>query len=143
LVDKPDTSCLVWTTTPWTLPANVAVAAHPDVEYVTVERDNNGTKEKLILAKSLLEKVFRGEEVKVVDSFKGKKLKGLKYKPLFTFVPVDKPAYYVVLADFVTTEDGTGTRASGSRVRRGRHGNVEAVRPARPAYRPGGRHVHP
>jgi isoleucyl-tRNA synthetase len=108
LVDKPDTSLLVWTTTPWTLPANVAVAAHPDVDYVTVERDNNGTKEKLILAKNLLEKVFRDEEVKVVDSFKGKKLKGLKYQPLFTFVPVDKPAYYVVLGDFVTTEDGTG-----------------------------------
>jgi isoleucyl-tRNA synthetase len=108
LMDKPDTSLLVWTTTPWTLPANVAVAAHPDVEYVTVERDNNGTLEKLILAKSLLEKVFRGGEVKVVDSFKGKKLKGLKYKPLFTFVPVDKPAHYIVLGDFVTTEDGTG-----------------------------------
>jgi isoleucyl-tRNA synthetase len=108
LVDKPDTSLLVWTTTPWTLPANVAVAAHPDVEYVTVERDNDGTKEKLILAKNLMEKVFRDEEVKVVETFKGKKLKGVKYKPLFTFLPVDKPAHYVVLADFVTTEDGTG-----------------------------------
>lgn len=108
LVDKPDTSLLVWTTTPWTLPANVAVAAHPDVEYVTVERNHDGAKEKLILAKSLLEKVFRGEEVRVVDSFKGKKLKGMKYQPLFTFLPVDKPAHYVVLADFVTTEDGTG-----------------------------------
>lgn len=108
LADKPDTSLLVWTTTPWTLPANVAVAAHPDVDYVTVERDNDGTKEKLILAKNLLEKVFRGEEVKVVETFKGKKLKGMKYKPLFTFLPVDKPAHYVVLADFVTTEDGTG-----------------------------------
>ncbi|MBL8050065.1 MAG: isoleucine--tRNA ligase [Anaerolineales bacterium] len=108
LVDKPDTSMLVWTTTPWTLPANVAVAAHPDVDYVTVERDNNGTKEKLILAKNLLEKVFKDEEVKVVDSFKGKKLKGMKYQPLFTFMPVDKPAHFVVLGDFVTTEDGTG-----------------------------------
>lgn len=108
LLDKPDTSMLVWTTTPWTLPANVAVAAHPDVDYVTVERDNNGAKEKLILAKNLLEKVFKGEEVKVVESFKGKKLKGVKYQPLFTFMPVDKPAHFVVLGDFVTTEDGTG-----------------------------------
>jgi isoleucyl-tRNA synthetase len=108
LADKPDTYLLVWTTTPWTLPANVAVAAHPDVDYVTVEREHDGTTEKLILAKNLLEKVFRGEEVKVVDSFKGKKLKGQKYNPLFTFVPVDKPAHYVVLGDFVTTEDGTG-----------------------------------
>ncbi|RIK54574.1 MAG: isoleucine--tRNA ligase [Chloroflexi bacterium] len=108
LVDKPDTSFLVWTTTPWTLPANVAVAAHPDVEYVTVERGHNGSTEKLILAKSLLEKVFRGEEVKVLETFKGKKLKGVKYKPLFTFVPLEKPAHFVVMGDFVTTEDGTG-----------------------------------
>ncbi|MCQ3952703.1 MAG: isoleucine--tRNA ligase [Chloroflexi bacterium] len=107
LVDKPDTSFLVWTTTPWTLPANVAVAAHPDVEYVTVERGHNGSTEKLILAKSLLEKVFRGEEVKVLETFKGKKLKGVKYKPLFTFVPLEKPAHFVVMGDFVTTEDGT------------------------------------
>ena len=108
LVDKPGTSLLVWTTTPWTLPGNVAVVAHPDVDYVTVERDNNGTKEKLILAKALVEKVFKGEEVKVVETFKGKKLKGLKYQPLYTFLPPDKPAYYVVTADYVTTEDGTG-----------------------------------
>jgi len=108
LADKPDTSLLVWTTTPWTLPANVAVAAHPEVDYVTVERENNGTKEKLILAKNLVGKIFKDEEVKVVDAFKGKKLKGVKYKPLFTFMPVDKPAYFVVLGDFVTTEDGSG-----------------------------------
>jgi isoleucyl-tRNA synthetase len=108
LVDKPDTSLLVWTTTPWTLPGNVAVAAHPDIDYVTVERNNNGTKEKLILAKALLEKVFKDEEVKVVETFKGKKLKGMKYNPLFTFLPPDKPAHFVVLADFVTTEDGSG-----------------------------------
>ena len=108
LVDKPDTSLLVWTTTPWTLPGNVAVVAHPDVDYVTVECDNEGTKEKLILAKALVEKVFGDEEVKVVDTFKGKKLNGVKYQPLYTFLPVDKPAYYVVMGDYVTTEDGTG-----------------------------------
>jgi isoleucyl-tRNA synthetase len=115
LVDKPDTSLLVWTTTPWTLPANVAVAAHPDIEYVTVERalpdtptGASGGTERLILAEALLEKVFRGEEVKLVDHFKGKKLKGMKYRPLFTFMPLEKPAHYVILGDFVTTEDGTG-----------------------------------
>jgi len=108
LVDKPDTSLLVWTTTPWTLPGNVAVAAHPDVDYVTVERDNNGSKEKLILAKALVEKVFGEEEVKVVDTFKGKKLNGMKYHPLYTFMPTDKPAYFVVMGDYVTTEDGSG-----------------------------------
>ncbi|NJC95499.1 MAG: isoleucine--tRNA ligase [Anaerolineales bacterium] len=108
LVDKPDTSLLVWTTTPWTLPGNVAVVAHPDVEYVTVERDNNGTKEKLILAGALVQKVFGEEDVKVLETYKGKKLNGLKYKPLYTFVPTDKPAYYVVMGDYVTTEDGSG-----------------------------------
>ncbi len=108
LVDQPDVSLLVWTTTPWTLPGNVAVAAHPDVDYVIVERDYNGTQEKLILAKSLVEKVFKDEKVVVLETFKGKRLKNVKYHPLFTFLPPDKPAHYVVLGDFVTTEDGTG-----------------------------------
>ena len=108
LVDQPDLSLLVWTTTPWTLPGNVAVAAHPDVDYVIVERNNSGTKEKLILARSLVEKVFGSEEVKILETIKGKKLKDVKYHPLFTFLPPDKPAHYVVLGDFVTTEDGSG-----------------------------------
>jgi len=109
LVDVPDTSLLVWTTTPWTLPANVAVAAGPDVDYVTVERQlDEGGSEKLILAKNLVEKVFGEEPVKVVREMKGKELKGLKYKPLFTFIPSDKPAYFVAMADYVSVEDGTG-----------------------------------
>ncbi len=109
LVEHSDTSLLVWTTTPWTLPANVGVAAHPDVEYVTIERNlPEGGKEKLILAASLVEKVFGDEPVKVVDRFKGKALKGKRYHPLFTFMPPDKPAHFVVLGDFVTTEDGSG-----------------------------------
>jgi isoleucyl-tRNA synthetase len=108
LVDQPDVSLLVWTTTPWTLPGNVAVVAHPDVDYVIVERVNNGTKEKLILAKALVQKVFGDEEVLVVETFKGKRLKNVKYHPLYTFVTVNKPAYYVAMGDYVTTEDGTG-----------------------------------
>src|SRR5512139_270928 len=108
LAYQPEVSLLVLTTTPWTLPGNVAVAAHPDVDYVVIQRDNNGTPEKLILAKSLVEKVFKDEEVQVLETFKGKKLKGVKYLPLFTFLPPDKPAHFVVLGDFVTTEDGSG-----------------------------------
>ena len=108
LVDQPDVSLLIWTTTPWTLPGNVAVAAHPDVDYVIVERVNNGTKEKLILAKSLVQKVFGEEEVLVLETLKGKRLNGVKYHPLFTFLPPEKPAHYVTLAEYVTTEDGTG-----------------------------------
>ena len=109
LVDEPGTSLLVWTTTPWTLPGNVAVAAHPEVDYVVVEHalPEDGT-EKLILAEALVEKVFHGEAVKVVNRMKGKALKGKRYQPLYTFLPVQKQAYYVVLADYVTTEDGTG-----------------------------------
>ncbi len=109
LKDEPHTALLVWTTTPWTLPANVAVAAHPKVTYVKVRRAlPDGGEEFLIVARPLLEKVFRDEEVEVVAEFPGKALKGKKYQPLFTFVPPDKPAHFVVLADFVTTEDGTG-----------------------------------
>ncbi len=109
MVDQPGTSLLVWTTTPWTLPANVAVAAHPDFEYVTIERSlPEGGTERLILAEALVSQLFGDEEVKVVERYKGKHLKGRKYNPLFTFVPVGKPAHRVVLADFVTTEDGSG-----------------------------------
>src|SRR5512139_64095 len=108
LVDQPDVSLLVWTTTPWTLPGNVAVAVHPDVEYVIVEHDNHDEKEKLLLARSLVEKVFGGEEVKTLETIKGRKLNGVKYHPLYSFMPPDKPAHYVVLGEFVTTEDGSG-----------------------------------
>lgn len=109
LVDEPGTSLLVWTTTPWTLPANVAVAAHPNVDYVVVEHImEDGTPEKLILAEALVGKVFGDESVQIVDRMKGKALKGKRYQPLFTFVPPAKPAHFVVLADYVTIEDGTG-----------------------------------
>jgi isoleucyl-tRNA synthetase len=109
LVDDPETSLLIWTTTPWTLPANVAVAAGADIDYVTIERKlPEGGSEKLIVAESLTEKVFAGQEVKVINHFKGKHLKGKRYKPLFTFMPLGKNAHYVVLADFVSVEDGSG-----------------------------------
>jgi isoleucyl-tRNA synthetase len=109
LLDEPDTAFLVWTTTPWTLPANVAIAAGEEVDYVKVERTlHENHSEKLILAEALLEKVFGEEEVTVLERFKGKDLKGRQYEPLFKFLPLDKPAHRVVMGDFVTTEDGTG-----------------------------------
>jgi len=109
LVDDNDTSLLVWTTTPWTLPANVAVAAGANVDYVKVKHAlPEGGTEKLILAEALLEKVFGEDKVEVLERMKGKQLKGKRYQPLFTFLPLEKPAYYVVLGDFVTIEDGTG-----------------------------------
>ncbi|HOV05791.1 MAG TPA: isoleucine--tRNA ligase [Anaerolineaceae bacterium] len=109
LIDNTGTSLLVWTTTPWTLPANVAVAVGSEVDYVTIERQlEDGTSERLILAEALLEKIFGEEKVKIVNKMKGKQLKGKRYQPLFTFLPVEKNAHYVVLGDFVTIEDGSG-----------------------------------
>jgi isoleucyl-tRNA synthetase len=112
LEEEPGTSLLVWTTTPWTLPGNVAIAVHPDIDYAVIEREvKNGVvegKEKLILAKSLIGKVFGEEAVEIVKVIKGKQLKGKKYQPLYTFLPPDRPAYRVVLANFVTVEDGSG-----------------------------------
>jgi len=108
LVDEENTSLLVWTTTPWTLPGNVAVAAHPDINYVKISIGEGNDQEFLILARPLLEKVMVDRTYEVVKTYKGKQLKGKHYNPLFTFMPVDKDAHYVVLADFVTTEDGSG-----------------------------------
>jgi isoleucyl-tRNA synthetase len=109
LVDEPGTSLLVWTTTPWTLPANVAVAAGPEVDYVKVEHElAEGGTEKLILAEALLHSVFGDEPVTVLEHYKGKQLKGKKYHPLYTFMPTTKPGYFVVNADYVSTEDGSG-----------------------------------
>ncbi|NTW42900.1 MAG: isoleucine--tRNA ligase, partial [Anaerolineaceae bacterium] len=109
VLNQEVTSLLVWTTTPWTLPGNVAVAAGADVDYAKVERTVHGDhKEKLILAESLLSKVFGEEEFVVLERFKGSTLKDLSYEPLYKFLPLEKPAHRVVLGDFVTTEDGTG-----------------------------------
>ena len=111
-VDDPGTSLLVWTTTPWTLPGNVAVAVNPDIDYAVVQREvKNGVvegTEKLILAESLVEKVFGNEKVEIVEMLKGKKLKGKQYQPLYTFLPTDKPAHRIVFGDFVTVDEGTG-----------------------------------
>lgn len=93
---------LVWTTTPWTLPANVALAINKNVYYVKVLKDN----EEYILARDRLNVIEKPFEI--VDEFLGEELLGLKYQPLYEFIQPDKPAYYVVDGDFVTTEEGTG-----------------------------------
>lgn len=103
LVGRPDTCFLVWTTTPWTLPANVALAVNPDVRYAIVEQ--NG--ERLILAQELLDKALRGG-YHVVETVSGRDLLGWHYEPLFHFLPVDRDYAYVIAGDFVTTDEGTG-----------------------------------
>ncbi len=107
---------MIWTTTPWTLPANVAVAVHPEVEYALVWVDGNVT----VMATKLIEKVTqlaRSEEVSVLARAMGEKLVGLRYRhPFVTQTPkcalqracsLEK-IWSVVPADYVTTEDGTG-----------------------------------
>lgn len=109
LVDDPGASLLVWTAAPWTLPGNVAVAAHPEGDYAIVERPlPEGGAERLILARGLVERVFRDEPAQVFETFKGRQLKGLRYQPLFTFLLPEKPAYFVVLEEFVSLEEGSG-----------------------------------
>lgn len=100
--DQPNTSFLVWTTTPWTLISNVALAVGENIDYVKVKLGE----EFLILAKARLE-VLKGEG-EVVASMKGGDLKGTEYHQLFSFVKPDKKAHYVITGDFVSTEDGSG-----------------------------------
>ncbi|WP_027623617.1 isoleucine--tRNA ligase [Clostridium lundense] len=93
---------LAWTTTPWTLPSNVALAVNKSYDYVEVL--NNG--EYLILAKGLLN-VLEGE-YEIVKEFKGEDLLGLEYEQLFNFYTPEEKAFYVLHGDFVTLSDGTG-----------------------------------
>jgi len=99
-----NTYFLVWTTTPWTLISNVALAVHPDIDYVKIDVEGN----QYIMAKERINDLFEEGSYKIKDTFKGQKLEGLEYERLFDFVPVDKKAFYVILGDFVTTSDGTG-----------------------------------
>lgn len=109
LRDQPDTHILAWTTTPWTLPGNVALAVGEDVDYVKVRGTNtNGREEYLILAEALREVVLADAGYEVVEKMKGADLIGLHYEPLYTFLQTDKDYAYVIGGDFVSTEDGTG-----------------------------------
>ena len=94
---------LVWTTTPWTLASNVALAVHPEVDYIKAKYNDK----VYILAKSLADKVI-GEEYEIIEEMKGADLEHVEYHQLMPFVEVDEKAFYVTVADFVTTEDGTG-----------------------------------
>lgn len=102
--NKEDEYLLAWTTTPWTLPGNVALAVGPKVEYAKV-RDVSG--DILYLATARLEAALKpGYEV--LEKLSADDLAGLHYEPLYTFFPVEEDYAYVVTGDFVSTEDGTG-----------------------------------
>jgi len=102
LKDK-DEYFLVWTTTPWTLIANVALCVNPDEEYVKVESAGY----KFILASALVSKVF-GDDVTVLETYKGTDLEYIEYEQLIPSFEVDKKAFYVTCDSYVTMEDGTG-----------------------------------
>lgn len=102
-----DIFALAWTSTPWTLPANTALAVGEKIDYVIVK-----DQQTYILAKDRLPDVFKNKEVEIIKELKGNALLGLEYEPLFDISLSEedgqKRAYYLVAADFVTTEDGTG-----------------------------------
>jgi isoleucyl-tRNA synthetase len=98
-----DADFLVWTTTPWTLVSNTAVAVHPDVEYV-VARSPQGT---FVVAEPLLAAVLGDDRVEVLDRLPGRALEHSAYRRPFDLVEIPG-AHFVILADYVTTEDGTG-----------------------------------
>ena len=98
-------SLLVWTTTPWTLVSNTAIAVHPDVEYVAIEVTEEESTEVLVVAQNLMDAV-KGEK-KILKSMLGKELERVTYKRPFDYIEIPD-AHFVVLATYVTTEDGTG-----------------------------------
>lgn len=95
---------LAWTTTPWTLLSNVALAVHPDELYLKVRFHG----EILILGEERAGVLLKGEQYEILDGFKGKELENIEYEPLFDYAKPEKKAWYIVLADFVTMDDGTG-----------------------------------
>ncbi len=94
---------LVWTTTPWTLPSNVALTVNPNETYLKVKQG-----EDVYYVEKTLSKKVLGEEFEVLEELKGKDLEYIEYEQLMPFVEADKKAFFVTVADYVTTEDGTG-----------------------------------
>ncbi len=110
-----NTAFLVWTTTPWTLPANVALAVGADIDYVLLEgrQHADASTERLYVAAALVEsavtsRVQPGGGYAVVQTLKGRELLGMRYERLFADVATDKAGWFVVAGDFVSTSDGTG-----------------------------------
>ena len=98
-----DVYFLVWTTTPWTLIANVALCVNPNEKYVKVESQGY----KFILGANLVSKVL-GDDVKILEEYKGKDLEYMEYEQLIPSLTVNKKAFYVTNDEYVTMEDGTG-----------------------------------
>lgn len=114
--DEPTTSLLVWTTTPWTLPGNLAAAVHNEYDYVVIEKADEGTgpKVRFVLAKARLEAVFGDDTYEVVTEIKGDTLVGKQYEPPFPWLAEQdfagkENAWQILHADYVELgEEGTG-----------------------------------
>ena len=110
-----DAAFIGWTTTPWTTPSNLALAVGPDIEYalVRVGEDTSVAEfagKKLVLASDLIPSYAKelGENPEVLATYRGTDLEGITYEPLFEYFADEPNAFQVLLADYVTTEDGTG-----------------------------------
>jgi isoleucyl-tRNA synthetase len=109
LRDQPGTFFLAWTTTPWTLPGNVALAVHTETQYAYVQEKEDTS--QYIVASDLVESVFEGKEYEIVHTCLGADLVGKEYVPAFDYYQQQEEkttGWKVYAADFVTTEDGTG-----------------------------------
>lgn len=110
LKDQPSTYVLAWTTTPWTLPGNIALAVGKDITYVKVQHENA----LYIVASELVAKVFKDKEFEIKEELLGSELVGKPYKPLFDYYAKDTTlenhsnGWKIYAGDFVTTTDGTG-----------------------------------
>ena len=98
------TYLLAWTTTPWTLPSNLALCVNPRDSYARFRVGD----ETFIMGKALIPSVFPDQEVEILEEMTGTDLRGMEYVPLYSFVQPDKKAWFVVCDDYVTMDDGTG-----------------------------------
>jgi len=104
---KENTFFLAWTTTPWTLPSNLALAVNPKLIYAYVKDKSDGN--TYILAKELIETFYKSkDEYEITKEVPGKELEGLEYEPLFPYFKDNPNSFKVLTADFVTAESGTG-----------------------------------
>ncbi len=105
-LDEPGTYLLAWTTTPWTLPSNMALAVGEDIDYVKIQDGNDC----YIMAEARVSAYYKDEQPDIVAKFKGSELVGRRYEPLFPYFAdlSEQGAFKVISADFVSTEDGCG-----------------------------------
>jgi len=114
LLDESGIYVLAWTTTPWTLVGNVALAVGSEIDYVKVETETEGVKSIFILAKERLNDTFKDKPYQILSEFKGSELVGKSYRPLFDYYANDEKlenrerGWKIYGAEFVTTTDGTG-----------------------------------